>query len=59
MEEGWVGFTHGMAFGIVHSACFLAFGFFAFETARLTLLHQYLKRKQLQEANLSLVVPLK
>ncbi|KAK1383856.1 protein MITOFERRINLIKE 1, chloroplastic [Heracleum sosnowskyi] len=59
MEEGWVGFTQGMGPRIVHSACFSALGFFAFETARLTLLHQYLKRKQLLQDNLSLVVPLK
>ncbi|KAL1827259.1 hypothetical protein DCAR_0206409 [Daucus carota subsp. sativus] len=56
MEEGWVGFSHGMAPRIVHSACFSALGFFAFETARLTLLHQYLKRKQLLVDDLSLVL---
>ncbi|KAL8124298.1 protein MITOFERRINLIKE 1, chloroplastic-like [Apium graveolens] len=59
VEEGWFGFSHGMAPRIVHSACFSALGFFAFETARLTLLHQYLKRKELLEDNVSLVVPLK
>ncbi|KAI3757513.1 hypothetical protein L6452_05053 [Arctium lappa] len=38
-EEGWVGFTRGMGPRVVHSACFSAIGYFAFETARLTILH--------------------
>ncbi|MCL7040542.1 hypothetical protein MKW94_024351 [Papaver nudicaule] len=45
-EEGWVGFSRGMGPRVVHSACFAALGYFAFETARLTLLHQYLKKKE-------------
>ncbi|XP_030446329.2 protein MITOFERRINLIKE 1, chloroplastic [Syzygium oleosum] len=45
-EEGLVGFTRGMGPRVVHSACFSAIGYFAFETARLTILHQYLKRKE-------------
>ncbi|CAI9096956.1 OLC1v1033231C1 [Oldenlandia corymbosa var. corymbosa] len=49
-EEGWVGFTRGMGPRVVHSACFSAIGYFAFETARLTILHEYLKRKELQNA---------
>lgn len=44
-EEGLVGFTRGMGPRVVHSACFSALGYFAFETARLSILHQYLKRK--------------
>lgn len=48
-EEGWVGFTRGMGPRVVHSACFSAIGYFAFETARLTILHQYLKHKELRE----------
>ncbi|KAF4346546.1 hypothetical protein CsatB_006937 [Cannabis sativa] len=49
MEEGWVGFTRGMGPRVLHSACFSALGYFAFETARLTLLNQYVKQKELQE----------
>lgn len=48
-EEGWVGLTRGMGPRVVHSACFSALGYFAFETARLTILHQYLKRKEMLE----------
>lgn len=48
-EEGWVGLTRGMAPRVVHSACFSAIGYFAFETARLTIMHQYLKKKELAE----------
>ncbi|CAH2066576.1 unnamed protein product, partial [Thlaspi arvense] len=49
-EEGWVGFTRGMGPRVVHSACFSAIGYFAFETARLTILNEYLKRKEDSEA---------
>ncbi|KAF3587248.1 hypothetical protein F2Q69_00025866 [Brassica cretica] len=49
-EEGLVGFTRGMGPRVVHSACFSAIGYFAFETARLTILNEYLKRKQDSEA---------
>ncbi|KAI5589371.1 hypothetical protein POPTR_005G189600v4 [Populus trichocarpa] len=48
-EEGWVGFTRGMGPRVVHSACFSALGYFAFETARLTILHRYLRHKELRE----------
>lgn len=48
-EEGWVGFTRGMGPRVVHSACFSAIGYFAFETARLTILHEFLRRKELQD----------
>lgn len=44
-EEGWVGFTRGMGPRVVHSACFSAIGYFAFETARLAIMEQYLKHK--------------
>ncbi|WMV26674.1 hypothetical protein MTR67_020059 [Solanum verrucosum] len=47
-EEGWVGFTRGMGPRVLHSACFSALGYFAFETARLTILDQYLKHKELE-----------
>ncbi|KAJ4835194.1 Protein MITOFERRINLIKE 1, chloroplastic [Turnera subulata] len=53
-EEGWVGLTRGMGPRVLHSACFSALGYFAFETARLTLLHQYLKHKELHDLD---VVP--
>ncbi|XP_043720525.1 protein MITOFERRINLIKE 1, chloroplastic [Telopea speciosissima] len=46
-EEGWVGLTRGMGPRVLHSACFAALGYFAFETARLTLLHQYLQRNEM------------
>ncbi|KAK9740888.1 hypothetical protein RND81_03G068400 [Saponaria officinalis] len=44
-EEGWVGFTRGMGPRVVHSACFSALGYFAFETARVAISEQYLKHK--------------
>lgn len=47
-EEGWVGFTRGMGPRIVHSASFSAIGYFAFETARLTILHHYVSCKELE-----------
>ncbi|KAL2921797.1 Protein MITOFERRINLIKE 1 chloroplastic [Bienertia sinuspersici] len=43
MEEGWIGLSRGMGARVVHSACFSAIGYFAFETARLAILDQYLK----------------
>ncbi|KAL1533482.1 Protein MITOFERRINLIKE 1, chloroplastic [Salvia divinorum] len=49
-EEGWVGFTHGMGPRVFYSACFSAIGYFAFETARLTILNEYLRRKELEVA---------
>ncbi|KAJ0085064.1 hypothetical protein Patl1_08104 [Pistacia atlantica] len=52
-EEGWVGLTRGMAPRVVHSACFSALGYFAFETARLMVMQQYLKRKELAEVNVA------
>ncbi|KAH6782525.1 Mitochondrial substrate carrier family protein [Perilla frutescens var. frutescens] len=51
-EEGWVGFTRGMGPRVFYSACFSAIGYFAFETARLTILNQYLLRKELEDAAL-------
>ncbi|XP_060198525.1 protein MITOFERRINLIKE 1, chloroplastic [Lycium barbarum] len=48
-DEGWVGFTRGMGPRVLHSACFSALGYFAFETARLTILDQYLKHKELEK----------
>lgn len=52
-EEGWVGLTRGMAPRVIHSACFSALGYFAFETARLMVMQQYMKRKELAEANVA------
>lgn len=40
-EEGLLGFTRGIGPRILHSACFSALGYFAFETVRLALLRQY------------------
>ncbi|KAB1202374.1 Protein MITOFERRINLIKE 1, chloroplastic [Morella rubra] len=48
-EEGWVGLSRGMGPRVVHSACFSALGYFAFETARLAVMQEYLKRKELCE----------
>ncbi|XP_047321595.1 protein MITOFERRINLIKE 1, chloroplastic [Impatiens glandulifera] len=45
-EEGLVGLTRGMGPRVLYSSCFSALGYFAFETARLTILHQYLKQKE-------------
>ncbi|XVE60159.1 hypothetical protein DITRI_Ditri05aG0105400 [Diplodiscus trichospermus] len=45
-EEGWIGLTRGIGPRVVHSACFSALGYFAFETARLAILQQYLKHKE-------------
>lgn len=45
-EEGWVGLTRGMGPRVIHSACFAALGYFAFETARLTLAHHHLSSKK-------------
>ncbi|CAA0831636.1 Protein MITOFERRINLIKE 1- chloroplastic [Striga hermonthica] len=48
-EEGWVGLTRGMGPRVFYSACFSAIGYFAFETARLTILNQYLMRKEIED----------
>lgn len=56
-EEGWVGFTRGMGPRVLHSSCFSALGYFAFETARLTILEQYLKQKELQTEALAPTAP--
>lgn len=52
-EEGWVGFSRGMGPRVVHSACFSALGYFAFETARLAILNQYLKHKELRDLDVA------
>ncbi|KAG9444352.1 hypothetical protein H6P81_015692 [Aristolochia fimbriata] len=44
-EEGWIGLTRGMGPRVLHSAMFAAMGYFAFETARLTIVHQYAVKK--------------
>ncbi|XP_078434970.1 mitochondrial substrate carrier family protein [Wolffia australiana] len=48
-EEGWQGLFRGMGPRVLHSACFAAIGYFAFETARLSLLNQYVQRKDQAE----------
>lgn len=52
-EEGWVGLTRGMGPRVLHSACFSALGYFAFETARLSILREYLRSKELREVSVS------
>lgn len=52
-EEGWVGLTRGMGPRVVHSACFSALGYFAFETAKLAVLQRYLKRKELPQVSVA------
>ena len=52
-EEGWIGLTRGMGPRVLHSACFSALGYFAFETAKLTILQQYLRQKELSEVSVS------
>ncbi|WCJ43397.1 Mitochondrial substrate carrier family protein [Euphorbia peplus] len=54
-EEGWVGFSRGMGPRVLHSACFSALGYFAFETARLAILNQYLHHK---DKDLDVVAPI-
>ncbi|CAO2834019.1 unnamed protein product [Amaranthus hypochondriacus] len=45
-DEGWIGFSRGMGPRVVHSAGFSAIGYFAFETARLAIMEQYVKHKE-------------
>ncbi|PKA53943.1 Protein mitoferrin-like 1, chloroplastic [Apostasia shenzhenica] len=44
-EEGWAGLARGIGPRVLHSACFAAIGYFAFETARFAILHQYVQNK--------------
>ncbi|XP_002970352.2 protein MITOFERRINLIKE 1, chloroplastic [Selaginella moellendorffii] len=46
IEEGWAGVTRGMGPRLLHSACFSAIGFFAFETARFEILKRHVANKQ-------------
>ena len=48
-EEGQVGLTRVMGPRVLHNACFLALGYFAFETTRHLILREYLRRKELGE----------
>ncbi|XP_010680220.2 protein MITOFERRINLIKE 1, chloroplastic [Beta vulgaris subsp. vulgaris] len=57
-EEGWVGFTRGMGPRVVHSACFSAIGYFAFETARLAIMEQYVKHKDQSKEEMIATTPL-
>ncbi|XP_065847470.1 protein MITOFERRINLIKE 1, chloroplastic [Euphorbia lathyris] len=52
-EEGWVGFRRGMGPRVLHSACFSALGYFAFETARLAILNHYLHHKESSELDVA------
>ncbi|KAH9325553.1 hypothetical protein KI387_005731, partial [Taxus chinensis] len=45
LEEGWTGLTRGVGPRVLHSSCFAALGYFAFETARLSILRLYIARK--------------
>ncbi|KAG0450091.1 hypothetical protein HPP92_027066 [Vanilla planifolia] len=44
-EEGWQGLARGIGPRVLHSACFAAIGYFAFETAKLAILHQYAQHR--------------
>lgn len=46
-EEGWVGLTRGMGPRVLYSACFSAIGYFAFETAKVSILNQYINQKEI------------
>ncbi|XP_058188962.1 protein MITOFERRINLIKE 1, chloroplastic [Rhododendron vialii] len=46
-EEGWVGLTRGMGPRVLYSACFSAIGYFAFETAKVSILNQYINHKEI------------
>lgn len=46
-EEGWVGLTRGMGPRVLYSACFSAIGYFAFETAKVSILNQYIIHKEI------------
>ncbi|GMI77091.1 MitoFerrinLike1 [Hibiscus trionum] len=52
-EEGWIGLTSGLGPRVVHSSCFSALDYFAFETARLAILDRYLKHKELSKINVA------
>jgi solute carrier family 25 S-adenosylmethionine transporter 26 len=42
-EEGLMGLSRGIGPRVLHSACFAAIGYCAFETARLAILKSYLE----------------
>lgn len=48
-EEGLVGLSRGIGPRVLHSACFAALGYCAFETAKLAILQCYLERCQSKE----------
>jgi len=52
-EEGFVGLTGGMSPRVLHSDYFSALGYFAFETAKITILNEYVKRKELEHVVVS------
>eukprot|EP00252_Welwitschia_mirabilis_P014694 TRINITY_DN3242_c0_g1_i1.p1 TRINITY_DN3242_c0_g1~~TRINITY_DN3242_c0_g1_i1.p1 ORF type:complete len:373 (+),score=54.55 TRINITY_DN3242_c0_g1_i1:226-1344(+) len=55
LEEGWLGLTRGMGPRVLHSSCFAALGYFAFETARINLLKLYITRKACKTLSISQV----
>ncbi|XP_072960092.1 protein MITOFERRINLIKE 1, chloroplastic [Typha angustifolia] len=46
VEEGWAGLARGIGPRVLHSACFAALGYFAFETARLAILQKYVEQRE-------------
>uniref|UniRef100_A0A0D6QV68 Uncharacterized protein n=1 Tax=Araucaria cunninghamii TaxID=56994 RepID=A0A0D6QV68_ARACU len=49
VEEGWKGMTRGVGPRMLHSSCFAALGYCAFETARLAIMKHYVASKSEQE----------
>lgn len=46
VEEGWAGLGRGIGPRVLHSACFAAIGYCAFETARLAILQWYIQQRE-------------
>ncbi|XP_020111062.1 protein MITOFERRINLIKE 1, chloroplastic [Ananas comosus] len=46
LEEGWAGLGRGIGPRVLHSACFAAIGYCAFETARLAILQWYIQQRE-------------
>ncbi|XP_078178186.1 mitochondrial substrate carrier family protein [Carex rostrata] len=53
-EEGWGGLARGIGPRVLHSACFAALGYFAFETVRLAISKRYIEQREKTVANLTL-----
>jgi solute carrier family 25 (mitochondrial S-adenosylmethionine transporter), member 26 len=52
-EEGLVGLTRGMSPDVLHSDYFYALGYFAFETVKIAILNEHVKRKEFEDAVVS------